>query len=1069
MEQNKKSPKRQKLPGSVGQEPSVSTSSPVTRPKNPVVTLAYPRPDFNTRATNAPTRFDWAAGAGLPETQVRLESLDIKNAINGQKRKVRPSSVSQKNCGRDLTLQRSSPCPLPSATLVPSADLDQVFLEKQVEEALSSTTCRGKRKTRSLGRSGLHSAASRAKCWTNPGQSKPKGDSGICSLKLVPRQEPSVWPEKRRVSQQKACAQREEGEKAVKRARSLPLSAGRGSSTPTLVQSLHPTRVTSPNRSEVDLQSREDETRQPDILTASLAGDMQLFKKYKKKHLLPGVRKKSGPQPSLQKPSCLKNLGRPIKAETHGLGSAPHFPGPQHSTILKPIPDIRQFFIVDLKNTCRIFCILCQTTVRQRKTQGWSRVSGLVRHLVKKHGLEWERRSTGSSVEGMGGVEQVQWKALPTGAASPALQGCLTPKQYPDSLPSRDSDTELVLGRPEQLCLASPLPITPTAVRDSQDGTHTPSQLRAQSWNHSITELLCSLALPLSFISSQPFRRFMSQVDPCYHLPSPGFFSDRALPLLHEAVGEQVLQEMQWAGGAHVHLTASTSAQDSVNYVAVTAHWVPDGRPVTSGSLRKRAVLLVRGLPLERAEEDRYSELLEQISLWLGRGSLKASFLVSGGCPSLERMAKAEGYIHVPCFIHCLDSLVNDFLCNHNSVQIVLGTAKAIFSHFKGCLEARRLLGQLQQQYGLPAQQPFSELSDHWVSAYHLMEWVLEQQQALQAYAEKQQPGQASTALSAMFWSLADSLVKLLQPFEMVSREASTAQASLSQVLPQLRYLHIFLEQVHRYFIEQSSGEVDVALRLAEGLALQLSTDCQLNELFYREEFVLATLLDPRFKGRVEAILPVGADIDHWKQVLVYKVKEIMVSECPLPTLGTLQSSKGKCMGITRTTRSPAANRNGQGQSSQKGGDASTCLLVQREKSLLQQLESVGLLASENSGASLSTENHMASVIVKKYLRENETIGAQEDPLAYWEKKREAWPALARLATVYLSCPPTGASSEGVFASLNSPTMIEPNSSLKVEAIEHLLFLKTNLESFPHYTPPPLVFASNGVGEGEHL
>lgn len=39
------------------------------------------------------------------------------------------------------------------------------------------------------------------------------------------------------------------------------------------------------------------------------------------------------------------------------------------------------------------------------------------------------------------------------------------------------------------------------------------------------------------------------------------------------------------------------------------------------------------------------------------------------------------------------------------------------------------------------------------------------------------------------------------------------------------------------------------------------------------------TLLDPRFKGRIETILPEGANTDHWKQALVYKVKELMLCE----------------------------------------------------------------------------------------------------------------------------------------------------------------------------------------------
>ncbi|XP_008583103.1 PREDICTED: ZBED6 C-terminal-like protein [Galeopterus variegatus] len=301
----------------------------------------------------------------------------------------------------------------------------------------------------------------------------------------------------------------------------------------------------------------------------------------------------------------------------------------------------------------------------------------------------------------------------------------------------------------------------------------------------------------------------------------------------------------------------------------------------------------------------------------------------------------------------------------------------------------------------------------------------------------------------------------------MVVREASTAQASLSQVLPQLRYLHIFLEQVHGCFEEQSVGEVGAAIRLAEGLALQLSTDCQLNELFYREEFVLATLLDPRFKGKIEAILPVGADIDHWKQVLVYKVKEIMVSEYALPISGSLQTPTGPPVVTSRIARSSGAEGNCQKEPLKKSSSSGSFLLVQRKKSLLEQLESVGLLASERSGASLTTENHQASIIIKKYLRENETVGAQEDPLAYWEKKREAWPALARLATIYLSCPPARAFSESIFASLHSPTIVEQNSLLQVEAVEHLLFLKTNLENFPNYTPPPLIFSGSNLAKVE--
>lgn len=186
------------------------------------------------------------------------------------------------------------------------------------------------------------------------------------------------------------------------------------------------------------------------------------------------------------------------------------------------------------------------------------------------------------------------------------------------------------------------------------------------------------------------------------------------------------------------------------------------------------------------------------------------------------------------------------------------------------------------------------------------------------------------------------------------------------------------------------------------------------------------------------------------------------MSEYSLPRSPSPHSPKSMHAGA----RSLGAEGKGQKEPAHRNGSGSL-LLGQRERSLLEQLESVGLLASERSGASLSTESHLASIIVKKYLRENETVGAQEDPLVYWEKRQEVWPALARLATVYLSCPPTGAFSGRVCASLDSPAFVQPSAPLPVETVERLLFLKTNLENFPNYTAPPLLFPFGDLAEGE--
>uniref|UniRef100_A0A8D1NEQ3 Leucine rich repeat containing 61 n=1 Tax=Sus scrofa TaxID=9823 RepID=A0A8D1NEQ3_PIG len=1065
VEKVRKTPKKQTPSGSTGREAPVCADPSVTRARSPAAPLPSPSSKFNTRATNTPCGLGWGAAGHLPETEVKLEFADVGEQTSSGFRKAGPS-ISQKRRGRDLSLQRKRPRPLPGSSLCPAPD--QAFLGE--EGSLGLHVHGEKRGACSLERPGLGPAAACAHCHARRGQKKAKRHSGRRGLQSVPGQEPPVQPEKKG-SKQKARGRREVGEPAGRKSRHPVLSSGQASSKQVPGGAARPGEAARPDGPEMGQLGENEVARPADILIAHLAREVHHLKKWKKRHLLPGGGEEL-PQPSLQKPLCM----RAMQAEAEGWAPRPS-PGALDALDQRPTPDTRHLSTTNCRNVCPVPCTLCHSSIKQGKVKGQPQPSGLVCHLAKKHGLEVGRETTEAGPgEEQGGLPTKKLKGLPAGAASLAPRGLLSPQCHPNASPLEDGDRWVALGGPEPLVQAwPPLPAPtrgnpvspPTAGGEDRDGIYAPNQPRAQAWNRSIAELLCSLALPLSFVSSPPFRRFVARMDPCYRLPSPAFFSDEALPLLHEAMGEQVWQEMQWAEGRRVHLTVSMAARDTVvDYVAVTAHW----GATQPGSPRKQAVLWVQGLPLDSTAEDRQRELREQLSLWLGRGSLQPGFLVSGGCPSLEQAVRMEGYAHIPCFAHCLNSLVRNFLCHHHSIQIILGTARAICGHFQGSAEARRLLSQLQQQCGVPARQPFGELSDHWVSAYRLMEWLVEQQRPLREYEEKHQPGKAGTALSATFWSLADSLVKLLQPFQMVVREASAAQATLSLVLPQLRYLHIFLEQLRGHFEGQSAGEVGAAVRLAEGLALQLATDLQLTELFHREELVLATLLDPRFKGRIEAILPAGADIDHWKQVLVCKVKEIMVSEDATPPSPSLQGPRAGRAGATlsgRRSRSPGTGGKGQEEPVRRSSPSGSLLLAQRERSLLEQLESAGLLASESSGASLSTENHLASIIVKKYLRENETVGAQEDPLAYWAKRRAVWPALARLATIYLSCPATGAFSASVFASLDSPAIVEHGASLPVETVEHLLFLKTNLEHFPSYTPPPLVFPSGDLAEGE--
>uniref|UniRef100_A0A8C8SGU9 BED-type domain-containing protein n=1 Tax=Pelusios castaneus TaxID=367368 RepID=A0A8C8SGU9_9SAUR len=749
-----------------------------------------------------------------------------------------------------------------------------------------------------------------------------------------------------------------------------------------------------------------------------------------------------------------------------------------------------QFFYIDCNNISQAICTLCQASISRGKLGSHLGTSALKRHLEGKHPLEWRQgRAVGASATPR---SSTQARRLRGGQAEdeedePMDDVILTSPAALDSPKSpcaspggpmgpvgSSQESKTSAGHKEKALPPSRTHATLTGRGRDASGKYTPSHPRAQAWHRGITELLCGMALPCSFVSAKPFHHFMAQADPRYRVPSPAFFSRKAVPQLCQAIGLGIALELQQAEVCHVHLSAHVWAHGPAGeHLVLAAHWLTPHsaqarhRPC---SWRRQAVLCVQALRKEQAVADVQQVLAEQVNLWLAPNSLSPGFLVSGGSPGVERAAKDGGHTHLPCLAHCLSQLVQAFLDHHHSIEGMLGTARAICAHFSCSPEARRGLEELQRQQGLAPRRLKQEATASWDSTYYMLERLQELQPAVQEYVGKHQLDDAGLALSANQWKLLGSMVALLQPFEMAVREASAAHALLSQVLPQVRYLHIFLRQICLHFQSQGGEEAGPAVCLAESLALQLSMDPCLSEMFRRQEYVLATLLDPRFKGTIDAILPPGSDLDHWKKLLVQKVKELMASATGCPSSSRdAQASRASSMDVVQ----PQEAERGPGQpygAWGPGRKSSVVLpLIQKEKTLIEHLESVGLLASKDCGASLPTESLSACVMVDRYLCDTQTVGAQDHVLGYWEKRQWLWPALAKLASLYLSCPPSAAFLERIFSAPDSPFSTERRPP-DWESLESLVFLRANLGNFPSYPRLPFICSeedSAGTSSGE--
>ncbi|XP_072010597.1 zinc finger BED domain-containing protein 6-like [Engystomops pustulosus] len=763
---------------------------------------------------------------------------------------------------------------------------------------------------------------------------------------------------------------------------------------------------------------------------------------------------------------------QPIVSQT--FGSTHYSPVPLGARRRKSSSPVWQFFFLDRTNICRAICNLCQVSVGRGKLGSHLGTSALMRHLEGKHPLEWSRYKMNKS-KNVGVIEAEEEEDEEADEAlmytqpsfgqfgrnfvmyPPEMSGDCNPTLHAVSI---DYDNEDAEGRSSNPFIIKENILDPKCIILKANGKYPSDHPKAQSWNRSITELMCAKTLPYSFITSKAFRKFMAQADPYYSVPSRSFFSGKAVPQIYEAVCESIVHDLKMSGCPQVHITAHVWSGDStMDYLALTAHWAILSSEADRSTERKSAIVCIKRLPKEYTEDNIQQELVRQVSLWLLPNALCPGFVVSSGDFNLVHAIKGAHYMHIPCFTHSLNLLVMDFLQNNCYIAGMLSMARKTCNHFVHSSRARIIFSEIQHKNNTPKHFLKLETLPHWTSTFYMLKRLLEQQRTVQEYLGMHKLRTVDIHLSPSHWKLMASLVDLLQPFEMAIREVNARQSSLSQVLPELRYLHIFLKQIRQCF--EIKGDTNGVI-LADSFALKLSADYGINEMFQKEEFVLATLLDPRFKGRIKAILPPDSDVDHWKQVLVRKVKEVMSasSSVHLSSQGSLSSAQFPDPSQSHVLNTKHFDYETSVMAPPWRKNMAPPPLIHKEKSLIEHLESVGLMASESTGASLSTESHSACVMVERYLQDNKTIGAKADPLIYWQKHAWLWPALSKLAIMYLTCPPSSRFAEMVFTSPQA-SMDTPHRADIMDGMEHILFLRVNLENFPNYNPPPLIFSSD--------
>ncbi|XP_057667242.1 zinc finger BED domain-containing protein 4 [Diorhabda carinulata] len=148
------------------------------------------------------------------------------------------------------------------------------------------------------------------------------------------------------------------------------------------------------------------------------------------------------------------------------------------------------------------------------------------------------------------------------------------------------------------------------------------------------------------------------------------------------------------------------------------------------------------------------------------------------------------------CFIHTIQLIVNDCLKVQSDVTQMIATDRKIVIHFNHSGTAQEKLHSVQKDLGFPQHELVQDVSTRWNSTYYMLERLMQQKRAISVYLTDYHIANLTTAQ----WELLEHLLKLLQPFEEITKLISSGYACISEIIP-------YVATLMRYYNKMSTSK----------------------------------------------------------------------------------------------------------------------------------------------------------------------------------------------------------------------------------------------------------------------
>nr|XP_009858708.1 zinc finger BED domain-containing protein 4-like [Ciona intestinalis] len=538
----------------------------------------------------------------------------------------------------------------------------------------------------------------------------------------------------------------------------------------------------------------------------------------------------------------------------------------------------------------------------------------------------------------------------------------------------------------------------------------------AAAITNALAEMIAVDFLPLSIVECVGFKRLINTLQPRYSIPSRKYLTTNKLPSIYNNVQKKIKEMLKNSASLIYGTTDIWTSRQQVSYASLTGHFVMWNK----GELKlAHVVLACSQFEDKHTSEHILNEIKKQESAW----DVKFSALTTDNAGNVVKALKDGSIGNVRCMAHTINLIVQNALNNaQRSVNNTVSRIRHIVGQFNRSPSKTSALRKYQLQHSDCALELIQDMPVRWNSTFAMIQRIVELREVINYLSTND--GICDT-LPFAEWKISQSLVTILEIFDVATKEVSRESATLSIILPLKNsilmklnnFLNSTLPEQERLagvvpFIERLHNETSRRFAIPQPGILQPREAYFFNNEIY-EKCAVASVLDPRVK-----LTWVSGDVQ--KAGIINIITQTAIS----------------CLSdVTRNMES--AHDTELNHSSSSSSSEQNCSSL-----AFAALETEGVETTSCTGVAVSEADIHRQI--EQYLRKPR-IKQYKNPLEFWLQCRVQWPILFKLAIDILACPPTSVSSERLFSS--SGVIVSPlRNRLSPSNVEMLTFLHVNLQ-----------------------